>query len=136
MHTFLDNINQGVKYSAHIASHKAELRREEKITYKKSLNISSQKTDELNLDSSRVFNRNRERTHSVQTKCTFCVVTNHSAENCFKRIRKENEKARVVDVLNNRQSERTPQKYFRYGSEDHMIAKCPKPTKDNEKRQK
>ena len=32
MHTFLDNFHQGGKYSARIASHQAELRREEKIT--------------------------------------------------------------------------------------------------------
>ena len=30
--------------------------------------------------------------------------------------------------------ERTPQKCFRCGSKDHMIAKCPKPPEDNEKR--
>ena len=29
-----------------------------------------------------------------------------------------------------------PQKCFRCGSEDHVIAKCPKPPKDNEKRRK
>ena len=33
----------------------------------------------------------------------------------------------------NRQTERTPQKCFRCGSEDHLIEKCPKPPKDNEK---
>ena len=32
MHTFLDNFNQGVKYSAQITSHQEELRREEKFT--------------------------------------------------------------------------------------------------------
>ena len=32
--------------------------------------------------------------------------------------------------------ERTPQKCFRCGSEDHMITKCPKPPKYNEKRRK
>ena len=32
MHTFLDNFEQGGKYSAQIASHQAELRREEKFT--------------------------------------------------------------------------------------------------------
>ena len=32
--------------------------------------------------------------------------------------------------------ERPPQKCFRCGSEDHMIVKCPKPPKDNEKRRK
>ena len=32
--------------------------------------------------------------------------------------------------------ERTPQKNFRCGSEDHMITKCPKQPKDNEKRRK
>ena len=29
-----------------------------------------------------------------------------------------------------------PRKCFRCGSEDHMIAKCPKPPKDNEKQRK
>ena len=29
--------------------------------------------------------------------------------------------------------ERPPSKCFRFVSEDHMIAKCPKPPKDNEK---
>ena len=40
MHTFLDNFHQGGKYSAQIASHQAELKREEKFTDQKSLNIS------------------------------------------------------------------------------------------------
>ena len=35
MHTFLDNFHQGGKYSAQIASHQAELRREEQITDQK-----------------------------------------------------------------------------------------------------
>ena len=35
MHTFLDNFHQGGKYSAQIASHQVELRREEKIRDKK-----------------------------------------------------------------------------------------------------
>ena len=39
MHTFLDNFYQGGKYSAQIASHQEELRRDEKFTYQKSLNI-------------------------------------------------------------------------------------------------
>ena len=45
MHTFLDKFHQGGKYSAQIASHQAELRREEKFTDQKSLNISSLQTD-------------------------------------------------------------------------------------------
>ena len=49
---------------------------------------------------------------------------------------KEKEKARAVDVTHNRQMEPTPRKCFRCGSEDHMIAKCPKPPKDNKKRRK
>ena len=88
MHTFLDNFHQGGKYSAQIAIHQAELRREEKFTDQKSLNISSLQTDYLNLDSSSGFGRNSERAHDVQTKCTFCGGTNHSAEKFFKRIRK------------------------------------------------
>ena len=34
MHTFLDNFHKGGKYSAQIASHQVELRREEKYTDK------------------------------------------------------------------------------------------------------
>ena len=51
-------------------------------------------------------------------------------------IRKEKEKDRAVDVSSNRNSEGLPQKCFRCGSEDHIIAKCPKPQKDNKKRRK
>ena len=80
------------------------------------------------------FDRDSEREYDVQTECTFCGGVNHSAEQCFKRIRKEKEKARAVDVSSNRQMERTPWKCFRCGSEDHMIAKFPKPPKYNEKR--
>ena len=86
MHTFLDNFHQDGKYSSQIASHQAELRREEKFTDQKSLNISSLQTDYLNLDSSSGFGRNNERAHAVHKKCTFCGVNSHSAEKCFKRI--------------------------------------------------
>ena len=54
-------------------------------------------------------------------------------DKCFKMIRKEKEKARAVDITSNIQMERTPLKLFRSVSEDHMIAKCPKPPKDNGK---
>ena len=47
MHTLLDNFHQSGKYSAQIASHQAELRREEKFTDQKSLNISSFCNDEM-----------------------------------------------------------------------------------------
>ena len=89
MHTFLDNFHQGGKYSAQIASHQAELTREEKFTDKKYLNISSLQTDYLNLDSSSGFDSNSEISHAVQKNCTFCGGTNHSTEKFFKRIRKE-----------------------------------------------
>ena len=88
MNTFLDNFEEGGKYPAQIASHQSELRRDEKCTNQKSLNISSLQTDYLNLDSSSVFDRDSERAHAVQTECTFCGGVNHSAEQCFKRIRK------------------------------------------------
>ena len=52
MHTFMDNFEQGGKYSAQIASHQAELRREEIFTDQKVLKISSLQTDFLNIDSS------------------------------------------------------------------------------------
>ena len=41
MHIFLDNFNQGGKYSTQIASHQAELRREETFPDQKYLFISS-----------------------------------------------------------------------------------------------
>ena len=137
MHTFLDNFHQGGKYSAQIESHQAEFRREETFTNQKSLKISSLQTDYINIYSSiSGSNRHSERAHYFQAQCTFCGGNNHSAEIFFKRIRKEKEKARAVDVSSNRNSERPPQKCFRCGSEDHMIAKFPKPPNDNEKRQK
>ena len=39
----------------------------------------------------------------------------------------------MFNVSSNRQIERTPRKFFRCGSEDHMIAKYPKPPKYNKK---
>ena len=52
MHILLDNVHQGRKYSAKIASHQADLRREEIFTDKTYLSISYLQTDYLNLDSS------------------------------------------------------------------------------------
>ena len=134
MHTFLDNFQQGGKYSAQIASHQADLRREEKCTDQKSLNISSLQTYYLNLDSISRSSRNSERAHAVQKKCKFCGGIIHSSEKCFKRMRKE--KSRAVDVSSNRHMERPPRKCFRCGSEDNMIPKYPKSPKDNEKQRK
>ena len=68
MHTFLDNFHQGVKYSVQIASHKADLSREETFTDKKSLKFSSLQTDYLNIDISSGFVRNSEGSHAVQKK--------------------------------------------------------------------
>ena len=79
MHTVLGNFHQGVKYSAQIASHQSELRREETFTDQKSLNISSLQNDDLNIDSSSGFGRNSEKARAVQKKCTFCRGTNRSA---------------------------------------------------------
>ena len=52
MHTFMNNFHQSGKYSAHLASHQAELRRDERYPDQKCLNISSLQTDYLNLDNS------------------------------------------------------------------------------------
>ena len=80
MHTLLDNFHQGRKYSAQIYSHQADLRREEKSTDQKSLNISSLHTDYINIDSISGSGRNCDRANTVQKKCTFCGGTNYSAE--------------------------------------------------------
>ena len=54
----------------------------------------------------------------------------------FQKIRQKKKKARAAGASDNRQTARTSRKCFRYGSEDHLIAKFPKPPKDNEKQQK
>ena len=100
------------------------------------MNISSLQTDYLNIDSRSGFERNSEISNSVQTKCTFCVGTNSYTDVFFKRIRPEKEKARAAGASDNRRTERTSQKCFRCGSEEHLIGKRPKPPKDNEKRRK
>ena len=56
--------------------------------------------------------------------------------NFFKKIRKEKEKVRSAGNLSNKNSDRPARKCFRCGSEDHLIAKFPKPPKDSEKRRK
>ena len=47
----------------------------------------------------------------------------------FKRIGKYKVKYRAAGDLDRQQTERTPCKYFRCGSIDHLIAKHPKPQK-------
>ena len=98
MYTFLDKFHQGGKYSAQIASHQVELRREEEFPDQKCLNISSLKTDYLNLDKSvSGSSRHNEISHSVQTKCTFCGMNNHSVENVSKGLyRKRRNLARLM----------------------------------------
>ena len=95
MHTFLDNFHQSGKYSAQLDSHQAELRREEKYPDQKCLNISSLQIDYLNLyNSLSVSIKHSEKANSAKVKCTYCGLNNHSVEKCFKKIRKEKEKAR------------------------------------------
>ena len=57
-------------------------------------------------------------------------------EKCFKKIRKEKEKARSAGTSSNKNSDRPAQKCFICGSEDHLIEKCPKPPKYGEKKRK
>ena len=86
---FLDNFHQGGKYTADIASHQAQLRREVNVTDQKYLSITSLQTDYLNLDSSSGSGRSIEGENIVQKKWSFCGSANHSAEKCFKRIKKD-----------------------------------------------
>ena len=131
MHTFLDNFQQSGKYSAQLASHQAELRREKMYPDQKCLNISSLQTEYLNLDSSQSSQgKNNEKANSAKAKCTYCGLTNHSVEKYFKKIRKEKEKAYSAGASSKKNSDRPPRKCFRYGSIDHLIIKYPKPPKD------
>ena len=101
------------------------------------MNISSLQTEYLNFDNSNSGSRRKnEKANSVQTKCTYCGLSNHSVENCFKNIRKEKEKSCSAGTSYNKNLDRSARKFFRCGSEDRMIAKCPKPPKDSEKRRK
>ena len=66
MHILLENFHQGGKYTSQIASHQAELRREEKFTDQKYLSISTLQNDYLNLDIS--SGRNKEIENIFQEK--------------------------------------------------------------------
>ena len=132
----MDNFHQSRKYHAQIYSHQSELRREGIFTDKKYLSISSSQTDYLNIDRISGFGKNKEREKLVQKRCTFCGDANCSSEKYFKRIIEEKGNARAVGDLENRRTERNPRKRFRCGYENHLIAKCPKPLKENEKRQR
>ena len=73
--------------------------------------------------------------NTVQTKCTFCGGVDHFSENNSKGIR-QGQIFCSAGHSDNRQTERTPWKTFRCGSQDQLIAKFPKPLKKNEKRRK
>ena len=105
IHIFMDNVHQGGKYSAQIASHRIELNKEEKITHQKYSSISSLHTDYLNIDSSSGCAKNSEREDIVQTKFTFCGGANHSAESVSKGPERKSKKLvqmviRTTDVQN------------------------------------
>ena len=89
----------------------------------------------MNLDSSQSSQgKHNEKANSARVKCTFCGLTNHSVGKCFKKIRKDKEKARSAGASSNNNFDRPPRKYFRCGSVDHLIPKFPKPPKDGEKK--
>ena len=99
------------------------------------MNISSLQTDYLNFDNSPSGSSiHNDKSKSGQTKCKYCRPNNHSVTKCFKKIRKKKEKARSDGTSSNKNSDRPARICFICGSEDHMIAKCPKPPKDSEKR--
>ena len=69
------------KYSAQLASHQVELRREGNFSDREYLSISSLQAAYLNFDSSSDCGKNSERANLVQKRCTFCGGANHSTEN-------------------------------------------------------
>ena len=81
IYIFLNNFHQCGKYNTQIASHQKELIREEHFPDQKYSYISSLQNNKLNIDSSSGSGRTNERSNLVQTKCTFCGGSNHSAEN-------------------------------------------------------
>ena len=73
-----------------------------------------------------------KKANSAKAKCIFCGLTIHSVEKCFKKIRKDKEKALSAGASSNKNSDRPPWTCLRCGSVEHLIAKCPKPPKDGE----
>ena len=97
-------------YSAQLASHQAELRREENYPDKKCLNISSLQKDYLNLDNSLSgTSRHNKKANAAKTKFTYCGLNNHSVEKCFKNIRKGG-KNRSAGTSSNKNSDRPARK--------------------------
>ena len=127
----MDNFHQCGKYSTQIAIHQAELRIKENMSDQKYLSISSLQTDYVNLDRRSGCGKNSEREDIIQTKFTFCGSANHSAEKCFKRVRKEKKKVCAARNSDNRHTERTARKCSGCRSEDHLISKCTNPPKDD-----
>ena len=54
----------------------------------------------------------------------------------FQNYQRGKRKSRADGDSDYKQTKRTPRKCFRYGSEDHLNAKCLKPPKENGKRRK
>ena len=129
----MDNFHQGGKYSSQIAIQQAKLNREENFTDQNNLSISSLQTDYIDLDRRSDSGKNSEKANIVQTKCTFCGGSNHSAEKCFKRIKKDKEKACTAGHPKNKRTERMLHKCLKCGAEDNLISKCPNPPKYNDK---
>ena len=85
MHIFMDNFNQGGKYSDQRASHQAKLRIKENFTDQKSLSVSSLQTDYLNFYSSSGCGKNSERANIVKTRCkNICEVPTIPQKNVSK----------------------------------------------------
>ena len=95
------------------------------------LSITSLQTEFLNIDSSSVSGKKNKGANIVKTKSTFCGGSKHS-EKKQKRKRNDREKFRTADNQDKQRTEHTP----RCGYVDHIIAKFPKPPKDNKKQWK
>ena len=80
------------KYSAQIASHQAELRREEKFTDQKSLDVYSLQTDYLNLDTSTGSIRHSEIAYFLRQSAHFVQVIIILRKNVLKGLDRKREK--------------------------------------------
>ena len=126
MHIFLDKFCQGGKYTAEIAIHQAELRREVKFTGPKILCITSLHTDYLYLYMSSGSVRNNEKENIFRQNALFLEELT-IMQKIYKRIRKDKEKYCATGDSDRQWTERTPRKCFRCGSIYHLISKFLKP---------
>ena len=134
MHKFLDNLHQVFKIFCSNSQPPGRVKEKNVFTDQKYLSISSLQTNYLNLGSSPGFGKIVKEKTLFRKSAPFVEVLITLRKILSKRSDRKKENFRAAGHSDNRQTERPPPKCFICGYEDHLIAKCPNPPKDNQKR--